>query len=106
MKRSAGCSRRSWRGCLAVENGVPDGFVIETIDLYKRYDTVEALRGLDLSVQRGSIFGFLGRNGAGKTTTIKILLGMARKTSGTALVFGGAADAGDAAIELRRRIGF
>ena len=41
------------------------------------------VRGLDLQVPAGSIFGFLGRNGAGKTTTLKLLLGMARPTSGT-----------------------
>ena len=46
------------------------------------YDGVEALRGLNLQVPAGSIYGFLGRNGAGKTTTIKVLLGMARPTSG------------------------
>ena len=62
--------------------------MIETAGLRKRYDDVEALRGLDLQVPSGSIFGFLGRNGAGKTTTIKVLLGMARPTSGDARVFG------------------
>src|SRR5215471_15040659 len=54
----------------------------------------------------GSIFGFLGRNGAGKSTTIKILLGMAKPTSGTARVLGVATDGGDAAVDVRRRIGF
>lgn len=54
-----------------------DRAVIETAGLWKRYDDVEALRGLELQVPRGSIFAFLGRNGAGKTTTIKMLLGMA-----------------------------
>jgi ABC-2 type transport system ATP-binding protein len=48
---------------------------------------VEALRGVSLTVPVGSICGFLGCNGAGKTTTIKVLLGMARPTSGGA-VFG------------------
>ena len=83
-----------------------DRLAIETIDLWKRYDDVEALRGLDLQVPAGSICGFLGRNGAGKTTTIKLLLGMARATSGTARVFG--VDAGDAraATTARQRIGF
>jgi ABC-type multidrug transport system ATPase subunit len=41
-----------------------DRAVIETVALRKRYDDVEALRGLDLRVSAGSIFGFLGRNGA------------------------------------------
>lgn len=83
-----------------------DPFVIETVDLRKRYDGVEALRGLDLQVPAGSICGFLGRNGAGKTTTIKVLLGMVRPTSGQARVFGLPCDAEDASVEIRRRIGF
>lgn len=83
-----------------------DTLAIETVDLHKHYDGVDALRGLNLRVPTGSIFGFLGRNGAGKTTTMKVLLGMAKPTSGTARVFGIAADAGDAAVEIRRRTGF
>jgi ABC-2 type transport system ATP-binding protein len=84
---------------------VSDALVIETSDLRKQYGAVEALRGLSLAVPAGSIFGFLGRNGAGKTTTIKVLLGMARATGGSALVFGRSAGADDA-VDLRRRIGF
>ena len=81
---------------------VSDRLAIETIDLWKRYDDVEALRGLDLQVPVGSICGFLGRNGAGKTTTIKVLLGMAKATKGEARLLGQpAADA-----EVRRRVGF
>jgi ABC-2 type transport system ATP-binding protein len=81
---------------------VSDRLAIETIDLWKRYDDVEALRGLDLQVPSGSICGFLGRNGAGKTTTIKVLLGMARATKGEARLLG--QPAGDAGV--RRRVGF
>ena len=83
-----------------------DPFVIETADLRKKYGDVEAVRGLSLQVPAGSIYGFLGRNGAGKTTTIKMLLGMARPTSGHAHVFGLAAGAQDASVEIRRRTGF
>ena len=82
-----------------------DRFAIATSDLRKQYGSVEALRGLTLQVPRGSIYGFLGRNGAGKTTTIKVLLGMARATSGSALVFGQPVG-GAQGVELRRRIGF
>jgi ABC-2 type transport system ATP-binding protein len=85
---------------------VSDPFVIEASDLRKNYDEVEALRGVSLQVPAGSIYGFLGRNGAGKTTTIKVLLGMARPTSGSARVFGVAADAPEASVDIRRRIGF
>jgi ABC-2 type transport system ATP-binding protein len=85
---------------------VADASIIQTAELRKHYEGVEALRGLNLEVPAGSIFGFLGRNGAGKTTTIKVLLGMARPTSGRALVFGLAADAPDASVQIRRRTGF
>jgi ABC-2 type transport system ATP-binding protein len=81
-------------------------FAIETAGLRKSYDGVEALRGLDLQVPAGSIFGFLGRNGAGKTTTLKLLLGMARPTSGTATVLGLPAASREASVEIRRRCGF
>jgi ABC-2 type transport system ATP-binding protein len=84
---------------------VPDP-IIEAVALHKHYGTVHALRGLSLQVPAGSIYGFLGRNGAGKTTTIKLLLGMARPASGQARVFGLAADAQDASVEIRRRTGF
>jgi ABC-2 type transport system ATP-binding protein len=85
---------------------VPDRLAIETADLRKTYEGVEAVRGLNLQVPAGSIYGFLGRNGAGKTTTIKVLLGMARPTSGRASVFGLPADAPGASVEIRRRTGF
>jgi ABC-2 type transport system ATP-binding protein len=85
---------------------VADPFIIETDALRKNYGDVEALRGLSLQVPAGSICGFLGRNGAGKTTTIKVLLGMARPTSGLARVFGLAADAQASSVEIRRRTGF
>ena len=83
-----------------------DHHAIETSDLWKRYDEVEALRGLNLQVPAGSICGFLGRNGAGKTTTIKVLLGMARPTKGTAHVLGVAAHDSAAGAAVRQRIGF
>jgi ABC-2 type transport system ATP-binding protein len=84
---------------------VSEPFVIDTADLRKHYGAVEALRGLTLRVPAGSIYGFLGRNGAGKTTTIKVLLGMARATSGSARLFGAAVES-EEAVERRRRIGF
>ena len=83
-----------------------DRLVVDIAGLQKRYGPVEAVRGLDLQVPRGSICGFLGRNGAGKTTTIKVLLGMARPSGGAARVFGLPADAPAASVEIRRRTGF
>jgi ABC-2 type transport system ATP-binding protein len=61
---------------------------IDSKDLTKTYGSIRAVGGINLSVSRGAIYGFLGRNGAGKTTTIKMLLGLTRPTSGAAHVFG------------------
>lgn len=61
---------------------------IRTKNLTKVYGSTQAVSGLCLSIPRGSIYGFLGRNGAGKTSTIKMLLGLARPSSGTAQVLG------------------
>jgi ABC-2 type transport system ATP-binding protein len=63
--------------------------VVETHDLGKRYgERIVAVDGLKLEVRRGEVYGFLGPNGAGKTTTLRMLLGLIRPTTGTALVLG------------------
>jgi ABC-2 type transport system ATP-binding protein len=54
----------------------------------KRYATVTAVHELSFDAQRGRVTGFLGPNGAGKTTTLRMLLGLARPTSGSATVLG------------------
>ena len=64
------------------------GTVIQAAGLVKRYGEVEAVRGIDLEVRGGEIFGFLGPNGAGKSTTISILCTLLRPTAGTARVAG------------------
>src|SRR5467141_715195 len=56
--------------------------------LVKRYGDIEAVRGIDLSVTAGEIFGFLGPNGAGKSTTISMLCTLLRPTAGRAAVAG------------------
>ena len=61
---------------------------IETKGLTKYYGKVRGIENLDLSVPQGEIFGFIGPNGAGKSTTIRTLLGLIRKTSGSACVLG------------------
>ncbi len=81
-------------------------WVVETNSLVKTYDGVEALRGLDLRVPAGSISALVGRNGAGKTTLLKILMGMARPTSGEARVLGLDATSPSDGVEIRRRVGF
>jgi len=69
-------------------------FAIEAIGLEKTYKAsgklpeMRALKGIDLKIKRGSIFGLLGPNGAGKSTFINILAGLVTKTSGTAKIWG------------------
>jgi len=62
--------------------------VIEVRGLKKSFGSIEAVRGIDLDVRRGEIFGFLGPNGAGKSTTINILCTLLKPTGGTATVAG------------------
>ncbi len=62
--------------------------VIQTMGLSKRYKNKWAVNHLDLRVEQGDIYGFIGRNGAGKSTTLKLLCGLASPTQGQALVFG------------------
>ena len=62
--------------------------VLEVRRLVKRYGAFEALKGIDLTVERGSIYGFIGPNGAGKTTTIRIVAGLVRPTEGEVRLHG------------------
>src|SRR3982074_1768864 len=72
--------------------------------LTRRYGKLVAVRDLTLEVGAGEVFGFLGPNGAGKTTTIRMLTGLVRPTSGTALVAG--YDVAREPQEVKRRVGF
>src|SRR6266487_4242875 len=63
-------------------------YAIETENLYKSYDGLAVLRGLDLRVPTGQVYGILGPNGAGKSTLIHLLLGFLKPTNGTLCVLG------------------
>lgn len=76
---------------------------IEATGLDKSYGEVEALRGLDLDVPRGTVLGLLGPNGAGKTTAVRILATLLPMSAGRASVAG--YDVADQPGEVRRRIG-
>lgn len=78
--------------------------VIELSSLTKRYQTKNAVTDLNLKVEPREIYGFIGPNGAGKSTTIRMIMQLAKPTSGRVLLFG--QDAGHPSAELRRRIGY
>lgn len=78
--------------------------VIETKGLSKSFRDIQAVKNLDLKVPKNAIFGFLGPNGAGKTTVMKVLLGLARPTSGSGSIFGH--DITRESTEIRRRVGY
>ncbi|MBN1437363.1 MAG: ATP-binding cassette domain-containing protein [Sedimentisphaerales bacterium] len=77
---------------------------IEIEGLQFGYRRARVLKGVDLAVPEGSIFGFLGRNGAGKTTTIKLLLGLLRPSDGVCRI--GGIDPQEDAMEVRRIVGY
>ncbi len=79
------------------------GSAISVTGLFKRYDEVEAVRGIDFEVATGETFGFLGPNGAGKSTTINVLCTLARPSAGSARVAGH--DVVSERGEVRRNIG-
>ncbi|UCG26402.1 MAG: ABC transporter ATP-binding protein [Chloroflexota bacterium] len=77
---------------------------IEIKGLTKSYGQIQALRGVDLQVNRGEIYGFLGPNGAGKTTTIRCLIGLIRPQVGSIRILG--LDPLTDSVAVRARIGY
>jgi len=78
--------------------------VIELSNLHKRFGRHRVLQGLDLEVEEGDIFGYIGENGTGKTTTINILLGLEHPEKGTAFLLD--FDCGKDIPSVRQEIGF
>ncbi len=77
---------------------------IDVHQLTRRFGSFTAVDAIDLDVQQGEVFGFLGANGAGKTTAIKMLIGLLSPSGGTARVAG--FDVLTQTEEVRRRIGY
>ncbi len=78
--------------------------VIEIKDLKKRFGNVQALKGINLKVQKGSVHGFIGPNGAGKTTTLRILLGILKADEGEAKIHG--KDAWNDAVSIHETLAY
>ena len=76
---------------------------IELHDVSRRFGRIHALAGLSLSVERGEVYGFLGRNGAGKTTTLRILMGIVKADAGTISLLGESVKR--VSVSLKQRIG-
>jgi ABC-2 type transport system ATP-binding protein len=82
----------------------PSAAAIDVRGLTRRFGTFVAVDNLSFSVKQGEIFGFLGANGAGKSTTIRMLCGLLKPTSGTALV--GGVDVSRNPEGVKRAIGY
>lgn len=78
--------------------------LLQVSQLTKKFGGFTALDGVNLTVNKGEIYGFIGPNGAGKSTTIRVLLGLLKSTSGTAKIFG--LDAWEDAVEIHKKIAY
>lgn len=94
---------------ITTQNSSNPDSVISFTDVHKSYGSVNVLEGLDLDVQRGEVFGFLGKNGAGKSTAIRLLMGITQSDRGEITLFGQPISgnvAGKTTIALRQRVGY
>ena len=99
-------ARRRGRASLVIPKRPPsdEAPVIVARDLTCRFGDFTAVDNVNFSIERGEIFGFLGSNGCGKTTTMKMLTGLLPASSGEALLFGQAIEAGG--MSARARVGY
>src|SRR5258708_14808719 len=86
MLRSKAWELMSRRSRFSHKEKIMQNSAIQVKDLQKSYKNLNVLQGVNLSVERGSIFALLGSNGAGKTTLIKILTTLLKQDAGTAIV--------------------
>lgn len=78
--------------------------ILEVLNLWKSYNGHQAVRGLDLEVKKGEIFGLLGPNGAGKTTTLKIIVGLLKIDKGIVKIDG--VDIFEEPYDYKKQIGY
>src|SRR5438045_9453574 len=82
----------------------PEDYAVETEDLGRVFGTFEAVKGVSLRVEKGTVFGLLGVNGAGKSTIIKMIVGHLRPTRGRIRGLGRTLE--EDLIEIRRRVAY
>jgi lipooligosaccharide transport system ATP-binding protein len=82
---------------------VSESPILEAHDLVKRFGDFDAVKGIDIAIDRGESFGFLGPNGAGKTSTMRMISAVSQPTSGTISIFG--LDPRTDGAEIRSRLG-
>ena len=78
--------------------------MLHIVNLYKKYDSLLALDGLNMEIKKGQLYGFVGPNGAGKTTTIRIVAGLLRPTGGQVWIDG--IQVGKDVKPLKSKIGY
>src|SRR5690625_1435987 len=78
--------------------------VLEMKQVTKRFGNFQALKGLDIQMGEGEVYGFIGPNGAGKSTAIRMMLGLIKATSGTIKVFG--KDAWSQSVAIHERVAY
>jgi len=71
-----------------MDNLLEQNLVLNTVNLSKKYKDVYAVKNVNMHVEKGDIYGFVGENGAGKTTVIRLITGLAAPTEGTFYLFG------------------
>lgn len=79
-------------------------YILQTNNIEKRYKNVKVLNNLNIHIEKGAIYGLIGKNGAGKTTLIRIICGLQKPTSGTYSIYG-IANNNKKVIQMRKRIG-
>ena len=79
-------------------------YILETHNLEKRYKKFNVLNGLNLHIEKGSIYGLIGKNGAGKTTLIRIICGLQTPTNGSYKIYG-ISNNDKKIINVRKRVG-
>jgi phospholipid/cholesterol/gamma-HCH transport system ATP-binding protein len=98
----------TWMRWRAGARPADDGAVVELLDVRRRFDAHEVLKGVSLTVPRGETMVIMGGSGSGKTVTLRLIAGLIRPTSGVVRVFGDRIDAlgEEELLPIRRRMGY